>query len=358
MEVQSRYTQNQFTKEFQKYIEVGKKHKYIMDKVEEKFYHDKNSFQNSYEIKEFIEKHLKNEIYPDQSDLYSTARLKQGLSFPIGVNIDCKASHNTPHKIYNNEPIAESSLVKVDFGLHDTGRIIDSARTMTKNDLYKPLQNASLDALENAIKMSGPDVLLCEIGETIEEIVKSYEITVSRETHTIVPVFDLSGHNLSIYRVHNNKAVPNVKFPTYRERMTVDEVFAIEPFVTWGNNRVEYLKKENDAKDFKNSNHYTIYWNRIDSLQQHFKQQVIVADENGNETINSLKDPMKELLKNIYKTNYTLPFSPYDYEQYDPKIYSYYNNSYLEEAPVIVTQHPCAQYEKTIGITEKGFVEF
>lgn len=347
------------SEEFHKYFEIGKKHEFVMNKVEETFYDKTKGFYTSYDIKAFIEEQLKTEIY-HCTNLYDTTRLQQGLAFPIGISVDCVVAHNTPHKVFNNEEITEKSVVKVDFCLHEKGRIVDSARTMTKNHIYKPLQDASLDALNEAIKMSGPDVLLSEIGKTIEEIITSYEITLSEtnETFSLVPVYDVCGHNLSIFRVHNNKAVPNVHFPTYRERMKVNEIFAIEPFVTWGHNRVEYLQKSKKPDDYRNLNHYAIHWNRLESLQKHLKEEVIIADSVDFKS--KKKHSMTELLKQIYKLNYTLPFSPYDQENdfYDPAVFHHYKNSYFEELPVIKTINPSVQYEKTIGITESNYIIF
>ena len=330
--------------EIQKYQTMGDIHVKIMNDIETKFY--KKEFTSAYEIKKEIETQIGQQF--NLSNIYNKDRLKKGLAFPISVSVDHVAAHNTPHPTRNNTLLTENSLIKIDFGLHDTGRIIDSARTLCLTDKYKPLQEASQEALMHGIRASGPDVLLSDIGKEIEEIIKSYEIEISPgDIQPLVPVFDLCGHNIGIFRPHNNKAVPNVHYPQYQLRMSANEIFAIEPFVTWGSHECEYVSD--------NCNHFTIPWIRLAEVQKYIKEKMYVPT-NDDEIVEKA-NPIQQKLRELYSKHYTLPFSPYD-EPNESKIDEViqmcdcFSKSYLQPLSIVKTFNPTAQYEKTLAILE------
>lgn len=66
-------------------------------------------------------------------------------------------------------------MVKVDFGVHCNGYLIDSAFTMHWNPEYDPIVNASKEATNEAIKLAGADANLADLGARIEEVIMSYE---------------------------------------------------------------------------------------------------------------------------------------------------------------------------------------
>ena len=81
-------------------------------------------------------------------ELESTARklinekgLEAGLAFPTGCSINHCAAHYTPNA---GDPtvLGADDVVKMDFGTHINGRIIDCAWTMTFNEKFDPLVNA------------------------------------------------------------------------------------------------------------------------------------------------------------------------------------------------------------------------
>ena len=67
--------------------------------------------------------------------------LKAGLAFPTGCSINHCAAHYTPNA---GDPtvLGVDDVVKMDFGTHINGRIIDCAWTMTFNEKFDPLVNA------------------------------------------------------------------------------------------------------------------------------------------------------------------------------------------------------------------------
>jgi methionyl aminopeptidase len=74
-------------------------------------------------------------------------------------------------------------VLKVDFGVHVKGRIVDSAFTLTWEPTWNRLLDAVKDATDTGIREAGIDVRLCDIGEAIQEVMESYEVEVGGKTH-------------------------------------------------------------------------------------------------------------------------------------------------------------------------------
>lgn len=62
-------------------------------------------------------------------------------------------------------------VVKIDFGTHINGRIIDCAFTLHFNPRYDPLVKGVQEATEAGIKASGVDVRLCDVGAAVQEVI-------------------------------------------------------------------------------------------------------------------------------------------------------------------------------------------
>lgn len=285
-------------------------HKIVQQKVKNNL----TNFNTALDIVEFIEENIK--IF---SKFNSSEPLKSGIGFPVGISINDVAAHFTPSKD-NNPIINNDDLVKIDFGVHINGCISDGAFSWCPSGKYNELINISKCATELAIKNSGPDVILGELGGLIQEYIESQEIEIDGKIKSIKSIYDLSGHNIGPYEIHVNKAVPNIKIP-YFERMKENEVFAIETFPTTGNG-VIYHDDE--------CNHFMIEKKKVIKLEN---------DTNKNDYI-----------KKIFKERSTLAFCPrwFDFEIPD--------TSYISKYPVLKTTDGgiVAQYEKTIYIKSNG----
>lgn len=160
-----------------------------------------------------------------------------GIGFPTGLSLDHCAAHYTPNPI-DNIVLDASNVMKVDFGVHVNGRIVDSAFTMTFDPVYDDLLAAVRAATETGIKAAGIDVVLAEIGEQIQETMESYEVEIKGKTFPVKSIRNLNGHNINPYSIHGGKSVPIVK-PSerdrdYWQRMEEGETFAIETFGSTG----------------------------------------------------------------------------------------------------------------------------
>jgi len=61
------------------------------------------------------------------------------------------------------------------------------------------------DATNAGIKEAGIDARLGEIGATIEEVIRSYEVEIDGKVHEIKPIENLNGHNIGPYKIHAGK---------------------------------------------------------------------------------------------------------------------------------------------------------
>jgi methionyl aminopeptidase len=157
-----------------------------------------------------------------------------GIAFPTGLSVNNCAAHWTPNPSDTTVILNTNDVIKIDYGVHIGGQIVDSAFTHVFNPVYKPLVECAIDATTTAIKASGVDAILGEIGGLIEETILSYEMDLNGTVYQLHPVRELCGHNILPYKIHGSKVVPNIYMPNYQMRMECGEVFAIETFPTTG----------------------------------------------------------------------------------------------------------------------------
>ncbi|KAM9754808.1 methionine aminopeptidase 2-like isoform 2-T2 [Menidia menidia] len=162
--------------------------------------------------------------------------LRAGLAFPTGCSINHCAAHYTPNA---GDPtvLRHDDVCKIDFGTHINGRIIDCAFTVTFNPKFDRLLEAVRDATNTGIRFAGIDVRLCDVGETIQEVMESYEVEIDGKTYQVKPIRNLNGHSIGQYRIHSGKTVPIVKGGE-ATRMEEGEAYAIETFGSTGRGAV------------------------------------------------------------------------------------------------------------------------
>ena len=79
--------------------------------------------------------------------------IKGGMGFPTGLSINHCAAHYTPNA-GNKTILQQDDVIKVDFGAHINGRIVDSAFTMAFNPVYDNLLASVKDATNTGIRVS------------------------------------------------------------------------------------------------------------------------------------------------------------------------------------------------------------
>jgi len=150
-----------------------------------------------------------------------------GIAFPVNVSLNEVAAHYTPFAGDTLE-FKESDLVTIDLGAHVDGYIADTAYTLDLSGENQDLVDASIAALDAAISTVRAGVSVSEIGEAIENEIKS---------RGFKPIENLTGHQLENYDLHAGISIPNIKVP-FDKKLEEGMVLAIEPFATNGRGRV------------------------------------------------------------------------------------------------------------------------
>jgi methionyl aminopeptidase len=149
-----------------------------------------------------------------------------GLAFPLNLSLNEDAAHDTAS--WDDDRIfTQGDVVKLDLGVHIDGYIADTATTVDLGD-NGLLIEASQSALESAISLVKPGVMVRDLGEAIQKEI---------ENRGFRPVINLTGHGLKRYTIHTPPTIPN--FLTQGGgKLESGMVFAIEPFATTGSGRV------------------------------------------------------------------------------------------------------------------------
>ncbi|XP_030625912.1 methionine aminopeptidase 2b isoform X3 [Chanos chanos] len=220
--------------------------KRVLDKASEEIWND---FRQAAEAHRQVRRYVMSWIKPGMTMIEICEKLEDcsrklikenglnaGLAFPTGCSLNHCAAHYTPNA---GDPtvLQYDDVCKIDFGTHINGRIIDCAFTVTFNPKYDKLLEAVKDATNTGIKCAGIDVRLCDIGESIQEVMESYEVELDGKTYQVKPIRNLNGHSIGQYRIHAGKTVPIVKGGE-ATRMEEGEVYAIETFGSTGKGMV------------------------------------------------------------------------------------------------------------------------
>ncbi|KMU72350.1 methionine aminopeptidase 2 [Coccidioides immitis RMSCC 3703] len=161
--------------------------------------------------------------------------LVAGMGFPTGLNINHCAAHYSPNA-GNKMVLQYGDVMKVDFGVHVNGRIVDSAFTVAFDPVYDNLLNAVKDATNTGIREAGIDVRMSDIGAAIQETMESYEVEINGTTYPVKAIRNLNGHTIGHYLIHGGstgKSVPIVKGGD-QTKMEEGETYAIETFGSTG----------------------------------------------------------------------------------------------------------------------------
>ncbi len=240
------------------------------------------------------------------------------VAFPVNISFNNEAAHYSPTsndtRIYNDE------IVKIDFGCHSNGYIVDAAYTIDLSNKNLELKNASKIALESAIKYikeekenSKFDIL----GEIIENEIKKFGFK---------PIYNLTGHSMNQYDLHSGKSFYNYK--TDNKNKIGTGIFAIEPFATNGTGLI------------KEGNFCSIY-----NYNEGNHRDVSIIPEIKN--FNGLPFSERWFGKNVLPLKKRMA------------IQNLLNAKILTDYPVLIERDPKAlisQHEKTIYIDKENIV--
>ncbi len=123
-----------------------------------------------------------------------------GLAFPCGCSINNCAAHFTPNP-GDDKIVQKGDVIKVDFGTHYKGYLIDSAFTVAFDPTFDNLVLAAKEATNTGLREAGIDARLDEIGERIQETMESHEVEIKGKTYKVRSIRNLMGHQVGHYHV-------------------------------------------------------------------------------------------------------------------------------------------------------------
>jgi len=212
------------------------------------------------------------DIVENNTRLLLKGEVNDGLGFPTGVSINSCAAHYTVNPGDEDIFLKKDDVIKIDFGTHVNGYIMDSAFTVTFDPKYENLLLASKESTEKGIKSLGVDVRVCDIGRDINEVMSSYEITLDDKLLGIKPVFNLNGHSIKQYNIHAGISIP--LYDNQDKTRIKEGLYALETFATTGagyvnngDNCSHFMMK--DRKSFlKNKERKLIYETIQDKIKK------------------------------------------------------------------------------------------
>jgi len=147
------------------------------------------------------------------------------LAFPVNIALNTLAAHYSPR--HDDQSIFKrGDIVKLDVGAHINGYIADTAITVElETHVYDTMIQASSEALKKAISVLNVEILLSEVGRTIENTITAYGYK---------PIHNLMGHGLNRYQLHSGLSIPNIGSLGAKTKLKDGDVVAIEPFATNG----------------------------------------------------------------------------------------------------------------------------
>lgn len=217
-------------------------------------------------------------------------------AFPVNVSLNDIAAHYTA---VPNDPITvkNSDVLKIDVGVHIDGYIADTAVTVSYDARYENLIEIAQKALDEAISIARSNTRVSDIGRIIEKTITKYGCK---------PIQNLSGHSLERYTIHAGKSIPNIWTIGHSFNLSIDNVYAIEPFVTTkdgqgivyeGRVRNIYgLASRKRTKDQKLDEFLEYLWNKFKTLP--FALRWIVNEYEEKEALSYIETLIKK--KNVH----------------------------------------------------------
>ena len=285
-----------------------------------------------------IVKSIENKIADEINTLNKcseTPQVNNGVAFPTGISVNNVAAHFTPS--YKDESILKSSdVMKIDYGVHIDGCIVDSAFTINLNEEYSEILNASREAVNGVIKNMGVDSRFGDLSSISQEIVESYEYN----GKPLKVVDKLAGHNILPWKIHAGKLLFGMpqNDKEYDDLKVADgEVMAIEIFVSNG---------DGDCQLGTNPLNYSHYM-----VKESVKQIPLFSNKKTNEVSKIITSHLNRLpfcprfIDNINKTH----------TNYLPNLKELFNNGYIDIYPPLLetdNESKVAQFEHSVYVSE------
>ena len=217
-----------------------------------------------------------------------------GIAFPPIPSLSCDSinmiAHYSPYKdkyIFNY-----NDNLKIDFGVHVNGWIVDSSATVYFNPDYDILHNATKEALYSALKIVGLDTPINDVSSIISEIVESYEMEYKGKTYQLKIIDSCGGHSIKQYNIHGGIHIANK--PVGNTQRFTQGIYAIEPFAS-------IISRE--CYDGTDKNNYRIkprYQNNDNTLYKYFNNLIFTDSHLDYYNINNINYYLDKKMLDIY----------------------------------------------------------
>ena len=217
-------------------------------------------------------------------------------AFPVNVSLNDIAAHYTA---VPNDPtvVKNTDVLKIDVGVHIDGYIADTAVTVSYDSKYQDLIDIAQRALDEAIGIARSNTRVSDIGRIIEKTITKYGCK---------PIQNLSGHSLERYTIHAGQSIPNIWTIGHSFNLSVNNVYAIEPFVTTKDGQgIVYegkiknifgIASRKRTKDQRADEFLEYLWNKFRTLP--FALRWVVKDYEEKEALSLLEILLKK--KNVH----------------------------------------------------------
>jgi methionyl aminopeptidase len=205
-----------------------------------------------------------------------------GIAFPPILSKSNVIAHYSPSP-NDNIILNYNDNLKIDFGVHVNGWIVDSAFTIYFNPEYYILNLATKDALDSALKIVGIDTIIDDVSDIISEVIESYEIVYNDDVHQLKVINNIGGHSIGQYNIHNGVIIPNKKKYNNKSQRFTKGIYAIEPFASILDSSTFNLY---DCNNYRIKNEYK---DECKDLYEKFNSMIFSDSHLAHYNINNIK---------------------------------------------------------------------
>jgi methionyl aminopeptidase len=239
-------------KQIKKLKDLGKRHREVLDILEEKM----RPGVNSSELESLTLEEIKKQGAEPAFKGYMPSGAPRPYPCALCIAPNSIVVHGIPTEL--KYTLKEGDIVGIDIGLKKDGVITDAGRTVGIGKISpeaKKLLSVTKEALLSGVSMAREGNTVGHIGHTIESYARKNKYGL---------VYDLCGHGVGV-KVHEDPQVPNFGKKGTGEELKENMVLAIEPMFTLGKGTVVF---DNDG--------YTVH-TCDNSLSAHFEHNVVIT---------------------------------------------------------------------------------
>ena len=230
--------------EFNSYVLAGSIHKNIRKDIQSKI----SIGSSIYDLSNFINSRIRH--YTQDTGVNG------GIAFPPVLSVSNKTAHYSPTK-KNDTILTEMDNVKIDFGVHVNGYMVDSAFSVYFNETHDQIHQVCKEALYEGLKHVGIEGYIKDCSKAITEVIQSSEFNI---------IDGLCGHNINRYNVHGGQLICNNynKFNIFNNSKRFKKgAYAIEPFISYKKSKFYMDNIENNYQVKNSSNPLYKYFNNL-----------------------------------------------------------------------------------------------